>query len=102
MTPARARIIHPACLPKSQAFAWGSLGAIIPEVLRFFRVISTGEALPQLQWGLYAIVLIAFCLCAGAVGVAWRPDSEWKALWVGTSCPAIIATLIQAVPGLST
>lgn len=85
MTPERARLITPACLPKQEAFAWGALGSVIPEILRFFRIISTGQPIPNLQWGLYGIVLLAFCFSAGAVGIAWKPDSEWKALWVGTS-----------------
>jgi hypothetical protein len=36
---------------------------------------------------------------AGAVSVAWKPDNELKAIWVGASLPAIIATLVQTAPG---
>lgn len=49
---------------KREAFTWGALGSVMPEILRFLRIISKAQPLPNLQWGLYAIVLIAFCFSA--------------------------------------
>jgi hypothetical protein len=83
----------------SHASFWcGCFGAIIPEVSRFFKIASTRGTIPNLNWALYLGMLVMFCVAAGAVAIAWKPDSEWKALWVGASCPAIIATLVQTAP----
>ena len=81
-----------------QCFVWGCLGAIAPEVLRFFKIASNGTALPQLNWTFYAMLLIAYIVIAGFVTVAFKQDSEWKGLWVGASLPALIATLVQVAP----
>jgi hypothetical protein len=67
-------------------------------VLRWFKLISAGGALPQLDWFLYAVLLCLYVMVAGAVAVAFKPPNEWKALWVGASLPAIVAVLIQAAP----
>jgi len=63
-----------------------------------FKLVSVGSPLPSLNWYLYSVLLLAYILLAGAVSVAFRPDSEWKALWVGASLPALIAVLVQASP----
>lgn len=90
----------PVGLAGRNCFAWGCLGAVIPEVLRFFQILRAGEALPDLNWLLYPIVALSWALCAGAVSVAWKPDASWQAMWIGMSCPAIVASLIQAAPSL--
>ena len=81
-----------------EAFLWGSVGGVAPEVLRWFKIASTGTPPPQLNWLFYAIILAVYTLLAGAVSVAFNPDSPWKGLWVGASLPAIIAVLVQAGP----
>jgi hypothetical protein len=83
-----------------QSFSWGCFGALTPEVLRFFKLISNGESLPNINWPLYVFFLLFYVLMAGVVSVAFKPDSEWKGLWVGASLPALIATLVQAAPGI--
>jgi hypothetical protein len=80
------------------AFFWGCIGGAAPEVLRWFKIFSTGSQYPQLDWVLYFIFLVLYILLAGAVSVAFNPDGKWKALWVGASLPAIIAVLVQAGP----
>ena len=47
-------------------FLWGCLGAILPELLRFFRLASAGQPLPALNWPLYASILFLFILAARA------------------------------------
>ena len=84
-----------------ESYLWGCVGGLAPEVRRFFKVVSSGAALPQLNWIEYAVLLSASVLLAGAVTVAFSPDSQWKALWVGASLPAIIAVLTQTGPVLS-
>jgi hypothetical protein len=49
----------------------------------------------------YPVFLILHVLVAGAVAVAFKPDNEWKGLWVGASLPAIVAVLVQAGPTVS-
>jgi hypothetical protein len=80
------------------AFFWGCLGSTAPEILRWYKIASTGLPIPQLNWTLYLIILVLYVLLAGAVSVAFNPDGPWKALWVGASLPAIIAVLVQAAP----
>jgi hypothetical protein len=82
------------------SFAWGCLGALAPEILRFFKLISSAQELPHLEWSLYAPLLVLYVALAGAVAIAFKPDSAWKGLWVGASLPALIATLIQTAPSL--
>ena len=85
-------------MKKRSAFLWGCVGGIAPEVLRWFKIVSVGAPLPQLDWALYTVFLFLYVLVAGAVAVAFNPDGPWKALWVGASLPAIVAVLVQAGP----
>lgn len=81
------------------AMFWcGFVGAILPELLRFFKIITLGQALPHLNWALYGLIMAAYCPMAGLVAIAWRAESEWKAIWIGASLPAIVATLVQTAP----
>ena len=83
------------------SFLWGCIGGVAPEVLRWFKIVSTGAQLPHLDWVLYAVFLFLYVIVAGAVAVAFNPDSPWKGLWVGASLPAIVSVLIQAAPAIS-
>lgn len=83
-----------------EAFRWGLIGAVAPEVLRFFKLVSNGQGLPDLHWGPYGFLLLVYMALAGTITIAWRPDGPWKALWVGASLPALIATLTQTVPAI--
>jgi hypothetical protein len=81
-----------------ETFLWGCIGGLAPEVLRRFKVVSSGAPLPSLNWILYSMFLCVYVLLAGAVTIAFNPDSQWKGLWVGASLPAIVAVLTQASP----
>jgi hypothetical protein len=83
------------------AFAWGCLGAVAPEILRFFKIVSNGQNLPDMHWPVYSLLLVFYVLLAGFVSIAFKPDSAWKGLWVGASLPALIATLVQTAPTLA-
>lgn len=78
---------------KFHLLLWGCLGAILPELLRFFRLAAAGQPFPALNWPLYSIIL-----AAGAFTVAWQADSPFKAIWVGASFPTIITALITTAP----
>lgn len=62
-------------------FLWGALGAILPEVIRFFRIASIAQPIPPLNWTFYVAMLAVYCAVAGFTAIAWKPDAEWKALW---------------------
>jgi len=84
----------------SQLFWYGCFGAVLPELLRFFKLVSAGQPLPNLNWPLYMILLLLFVLAAGAFTVAWKAENAFKAIWVGASFPTLVTTLIQVAPNL--
>ena len=73
-------------------FRWGCLGAVVPPLLSLYKATESGNFVPHI-W-LYYPVLAAWILISGAFTIAWRPDSEWKAIWVGASVPALAASMI--------
>lgn len=87
-------------MKNSRLFWWGCFGAIVPEVLRFFKLAAAGQPLPHLNWPIYGGFLVLFVLVAGAFTVAWKAENAFKAIWVGASVPTLVATLVQVAPGL--
>ncbi len=87
-------------MKNSSLFWWGSFGAVVPEVLRFFKLAAAGQPLPNLQWPIYGLLLVLFVLVAGAFTIAWKAENPFKAIWVGASVPTLVATLIQVAPSL--
>jgi CDP-diglyceride synthetase len=85
-------------MKNSHLFWWGCFGALLPELLRFFKLAASGQPLPGLNWPLYAGLFCLFVLSAGAFCVAWKAENAFKAIWVGASFPTIVATLIQSAP----
>jgi hypothetical protein len=43
-------------------------------------------------------LFVLFVIAAGPFTVAWKPESAFKAVWVGASFPTLVATLIQVAP----
>jgi hypothetical protein len=41
-------------MKNSHLFGWGCFGALLPELLRFFKLVDAGQPLPNLNWPLYA------------------------------------------------
>ena len=85
-------------MSRTACFWWGAFGGILPQVVRFFNIISVGDPLPLLNWTLFAIILLLLVCSAGIFSVAFKPESEYKGIWVGASLPAIVATLVQTIP----
>jgi hypothetical protein len=89
-------------MTKIVCFGWGCFGSVLPELVRFFLLVAHGQSLPDLNWllygGLLLILLLSYAACAGLFSVAWKPENEFKAVWVGASLPALVATLINAAP----
>jgi len=87
-------------LNNTSLFGWGCLGAVAPEVLRFFKLAAAGQPMPTLDWPLYWALLIVFVLVSGAFTVAWKAETPFKAIWVGASVPTLVTTLVQVAPSL--
>ena len=85
-------------MTKVACFEWGCFGSVLPEIVRFFILVAHGQSLPSLNWLLYGALLLIYMGCAGLFSVAWKPENEFKAVWVGASLPALVATLINAAP----
>jgi hypothetical protein len=81
-----------------EAFTWGAFGSVLPEVIRFFGLAQKGDPFPGVNWIFYSISLAAFLLSAGAFTLAFQPESKYKAIWVGASLPALVATMIHSAP----
>jgi len=85
------------------SFRWGMFGSLLPEVLRFYKAVTLAQANPEIAVKfaiLYTVVSLVFVVCAGLFTVAWRPENEFKAIWVGVSFPVLVSTLIQTAPTL--
>ncbi|HEV2380731.1 MAG TPA: hypothetical protein VG206_13175 [Terriglobia bacterium] len=84
-----------------QAFWWGAFGAILPEIVKLFKIVAAGDPLPHLNWTAYIVLLMLFACFAGGFSVAWRPESAYKAIWIGASLPLLVSTLVQVAPKLA-
>jgi hypothetical protein len=49
--------------------------------------------MPPIYWNLYLPFFVAYVLCGGGLAMGWKPENELKAIWVGASFPALLATL---------
>jgi len=81
-----------------QLFWCGCFGSILPELIRFYKLVTAGQPLPNLNWPLYAAIMFLFVLAAGAFTVAWKAENAFKAIWVGASFPTLVTTLVQVAP----
>lgn len=87
-------------MKNSTLFWCGCFGSLLPQLLRFFKLVADGQPLPSLDWPLYFLLLFLFVLAAGAFTVAWKAESAFKAIWVGASFPTLVTTIIQVAPSL--
>jgi hypothetical protein len=87
-------------MTKSASFWWGCFGAVLPQAVRFFLLVANGHPLPTLNWFLYGLLLLPYVLSAGLFSVGWKPENEFKAIWVGASLPALVSAIVNAAPSL--
>ena len=82
----------------SQAnFVWGIVGGIAPEILRLYKLATTGHSLGE--FGVSYFVITAFYLAvAGAFAIAWKSDNPLKSIWVGASVPVAISAFAASPP----
>jgi hypothetical protein len=85
-------------MSKKSSFGWGFFGSVLPEVVRFFILIAHGQTLPSLNWPLYSGLLLLYAVCGGLFAAGWKPENEFKAIWVGASLPALVAALVTVAP----
>jgi len=82
-----------------RSFWWGLFGSILPEIVRIYKIVNSGESV-SLSWQYFAISFV-FMVAAGFFTVAWKPENEFKAIWVGVSFPVLVSAMIQAAPSLA-
>ena len=78
-------------------FGWGAAGAIMPEVIRQYRLAQDKASVSDFSHR-YIFASVAFVAAAGAVAVAWNDDNPLKCLYVGVSFPVIISAWAQSTP----
>jgi hypothetical protein len=77
-------------------FFWGAFGAILPQILKFY--ISLNKApLPTVSLR-YLLTCIVFAVAAGCFTIAWGPETEFKAIWVGITFPVLVHSLMRRPP----
>lgn len=86
---------------KGDCFLWGCTGAAIPEVVRMWKIVSSGgQGLPDFSL-LYFSISIVYVVFAGLFTIAWNPENPYKAIWVGVSFPTLISSMIQSPPTMT-
>lgn len=81
------------------SFFWGVFGAVLPEILRLWKLANGGQHLPDFSTA-YFVLLPLFVISGGFFSIAWKPENPFKAIWVGISLPVLVATLAQSPPPL--
>jgi hypothetical protein len=85
-----------------ERFLWGAIGAIVPEGVRLYIIITQQQhALPQFAPP-YFIISAFFIALAGLFTIACKPKTRFKAIWIGIALPSIVSILVKAVPSLPT
>jgi len=86
-------------MPRTSCFYWGSLGSALPEIIRIYKIATSGQSLPDFSLP-YFLISAVFVVAGGLFTVAWRPENEFKAIWVGISFPVIVSALARTTPPL--
>ena len=87
-----------------ELFLWGCLGSVLTELIRLYRILSTGAGRSRLQMKLtwpYVLISLVFSVLGGVLTVAWAPESVLKAVWVGASVPLVISALVALAPPIA-
>ena len=85
----------------SHTYFWcGLVGSLMPTVIRAFQLYGEGKTLPVTNWPVFIACAILYAVCAGLFARWWRPESEFKAVWVGISFSVLVTNLFQNFPGI--
>ena len=90
-------------MTSQEAFWWGFFGSALPELIRLRNLLLSKRALPRLDVAyilIYIFISLAYMVGAGFFSVAWKPESPFKAIWVGVSFPVLVSGMLRAVPRL--
>ena len=79
--------------------AWGAFGAILPEVVRLYRIVQSDNPVFDFPPKYFPISFI-FALFAGILTITFRPEKELKAIWIGASFPVIVSTVFSQAPSI--
>jgi hypothetical protein len=78
-------------------FAAGACGALAPEIVRLYRIVSAGDAVPKFGLPYYFISLL-FAALGGGLSVIWDDPNLLKCFWVGVSLPVIVSSFASRPP----
>lgn len=81
-------------------FCWGFFGAILPEILRLQKIVTSSTLRTDFFSIQYFLISLSFFCAAGVLSIAWKPENPYKAIWLGASFPVIISTMAVQVPSL--
>ena len=76
----------------STSFLIGCVGAIAPEILRFYKLRSSIRI--SWSWG-YILVSIPFILLGGLVACLLEPQNYYAAFYAGVSTPFIVNAIVK-------
>lgn len=78
---------------------WGAFGALIPEVIRRYRIATENPSHPFPKFGrYYFLISVLFVGVGGMVSVAWNSTNPFQCLIVGAIFPAIISKFSKKPP----
>ena len=76
----------------STSFLIGCIGAISPEILRFYKLRSS--IIISWSWG-YILVSIPFILLGGLVACLLEPQNYYAAFYAGISTPFLVNAIVK-------
>lgn len=79
--------------------AIGAMGAICPEIVRWYRLITSGAELPEIApWYLYVSISVAFVAVAAGFTTLWDESNKVKCFYLGLSFPTFVSFMVAQVP----
>lgn len=91
-------------MTSKQSWGWGFFGALIPDVISIYGWSHANAPVPNKTFGLWVLCVgasLLYAVFAGYFTMAWKPESEAKAVWLGASFLTIASVLIKNAPQLT-
>ena len=80
-------------------FLLGSVGALAPEILRLYKIVTGTSSGNLPQFGpSYILISLLFIGLGGVMAVVWGENNAFKCVWVGLSLPVIISSFGGRIP----
>jgi len=87
-------------MSKKLCFCWGFFGAALPEIIRLQKIVINATLKTNFFSINYFLISLIFFCAAGFLSIAWKPESPYRAIWLGAAFPVIISTIAVQVPSL--